>query len=136
MRGADAIRQDEREPARRRLVDDDAPRLVRREQGEHVGDRIALRDAVPFDVRQHDEAHALGARERLQPRSLGAAAREEQHEPTVGRGRDGPDERVEALLRREPRDGEDGDVVGRETRLGPELLPARRERVRPLRRTR
>ena len=62
VRGADAIRQDEREPARRRLVDDDAPRLVGREQGEHVGDRIALGDPVPFDVRQHDEAHALGAR--------------------------------------------------------------------------
>ena len=42
VRRADAIGEHERQAGRRRLVDDDAPRLVPREQREHVGVDVAL----------------------------------------------------------------------------------------------
>ena len=40
----------------RRLVDDDAPRLVRGEQGEHIRDHVPLGNSLPLEVRQHDKA--------------------------------------------------------------------------------
>ena len=56
-----------------------------------------------------------------------ASARTRRGSPAA---RYGPHQRVEALLGREPRDGEDDDVVGGDAGLGAERVPPRRERVR------
>ncbi len=58
VRGADPVGDDEREPAGSRLVDDDAPGLVPREEREDVRDREPLGDPLPWDVREEREPHA------------------------------------------------------------------------------
>ena len=103
-----------------------------REEREHVRDGVPLDDPLPRDVGQEHEPHAELRRERREPLPLRPGARERDHEAGLSRRGCRPHQRVEALLGREPRDGEDDDVVGIDARLGAERVPPRRERVRRL----
>ena len=134
MGGAHAVGEDEREPGRRRLVDDDAPRLVRREEREHVRDDVDLSTIRSHGVsRQQHEANAELAGELLER----AAARARRRRGR-GRARGSP---AAATARTsvsspfsgdEPCDREDRDIVGREPAARAELVPPPCERVGPL----
>ena len=108
MRGADPIREHERQPTRCGLVDDDRPRLALREEREDVRGDVELDDPLPLDVPGEHEAHAVGrVASSLEALALRPVAREDEHEPGVAGRRDRAYEHVEPLLGREPRDGED-----------------------------
>ena len=104
------------------------PRLVTGEEREDVGDRRTARRCAG-DVRQEHEADAQLRGERVQPPPLAPRAREDENQPWVGRSRDRPHERVRRLLGREPRDGQDGDVLRRQARIGPQVVAVRAEPV-------
>ena len=67
---SDAIREDERESARRRLVDDDRPRLSLGQEREDVGGRIELDDLLPIRVPSEHHAYIELLREPFEPCAL------------------------------------------------------------------
>ena len=103
-----------------------------REQREHVRNGVDLRDPLPRSVRQLHEASPDVAGELLETPALGPAACEDEDDAWIACGRDRADQRVEPLLRRKTGDGEDGDVLGRDSCRAAELVPPVCNRVGPL----
>ena len=112
MRGADPIGEKQRQRAGGGLVDDDAPRLVVREQGEQIGRSVVLDDAGRrLHVAEQDEPNAEVASETVEGGAFGPVAGDHDEEARLVRLCSGADERVEPLLGREPGNREHDDVV-------------------------
>ena len=78
MRGPDLVREDERQPACGRFVDDDAPGLAPRDKREHIRRRVAPRRSFAQIAREHRVARraprAAHARARRRRRAHGGPA--------------------------------------------------------------
>ena len=86
VRGADPLREDEREPACGRLVHDDTPRLSLREQRKDVGGNVELDELLPLGIPEKHRADVELGGEPLEVRALGAVSGEHEEEPRIGRG--------------------------------------------------
>ena len=106
--GADAVREDERETARRRLVHDDRPGLALGEEREDVRGDVELDDALPVDVADQHEPNRRARARAGQRRALRALR---------------PRRRAGAAGRRPPRQRA-------RARRGPSPAPAARRRAR------
>ena len=135
--GADPVGEDERQPARGRLVDDDAPRLVAREEREDVRDGEPLDDPLPGECRAGARAARRASRASASSAlPLRPAARED-----AGRGADRPPPRRRGRACRAPSRARAARPRARRRRRArapprrAELVPAAVRARRPLRRT-
>ena len=131
MRRADTVRQDERQPAGRRLVHDDGPGLALGEEREDVRCDVQLGDPVPVDVSDEREPHAEPRRRRARASPLRAVAGHDEEQSRIAGGSDCLDQGHRApsparVARRRARRRRRGSAPS----LGPQLLPAAGEPVR------
>ncbi len=95
---------------------------MEREQREHVDSRVDLRDAVVRELAREDSVSA----EALESVALRSAA---DDNGTCAGGLARAQERVETLVRNEPRYGDDRDLVRPKPQRRPKIEPAREQAV-------
>ncbi len=129
MSRADAVGENEREPAGGSFVDDDRPRLALRQEREHIGGHVHLDDALPLPIACEGESHSANAGEILEPLPLRALPGQNEQKSRIVGLRHRVDEDIETLFRRQPGNREHDHVVRLRPELLPEVVPPAREPV-------